>query len=128
MAKTNSTPAPLGTVANQTATNPQGPIQDATTGKYAERTPAPGALTIENYGGEGAKGDWAVLDKNGVRLNGPISTPQSLAYWLKQRPGYAARVENLNDLGTVQPHPSIYSNRGRGYRIADVALGTYKPL
>jgi len=105
-------------------TAPAGPTKNEKTGQTAERTPAPGPLRIENYGGDGAGGDWAVLDAQNVKLNAPITTPQSLAYWLKQRKGYAERVENLNDLGVVQPFDSKYHDKQRpGYRIADVALG-----
>jgi hypothetical protein len=103
---------------------PAGPTKNEKTGQTAERTPANGPLRIENNGGDGAQGDWAVFDSNGVKLNAPITTPQSLAYWLKQRPGFAQRVENLAALGVVPPFTSKWHEKQRpGYRISDVALG-----
>jgi len=99
-----------------------GPTKNEKTGQTAERTPADGPLRIENNGGAGMDGDWGVFDTNGVKLNATITTPQSLAYWLKQRKGYAQRVENLNDLGVVQPFETKWNSRP-GYRIADIALG-----
>lgn len=98
---------------------PQGPSKDEKTGLTAVRQPAPGPITIENYGGEGAKGDWAVIDSKGTRLNGPITTAAGLAYWLKQA-GYAARVENLDDLGDI---PASHVQKGSGYSLSSVALG-----
>ena len=53
----------------------QGPTKNEQTGLTGERKPAAGPLLIENHGGEKpALGDWAVLDSQGVKLNGPITT------------------------------------------------------